>query len=452
MAKIERQKAVELSPQVRNKNFEEVSCGFTYESAMVEASRCLNCKNHPCVDGCPVNVAIPEFIAMVREGEIDKAYEIITKTSNLPSICGRVCPQENQCEKHCIRGKMEGAVAIGGLERFVADNRSKEKKQNSVINKNGKKVAIIGSGPSSLTCGADLAKAGFDVTIFEAFHKLGGVLLYGIPEFRLPKKLVQEEIDNLINLGVNVELNTVIGKTVFMEELINEYDAIYIGSGAGLPSFLNIEGENLRGVFSANEYLTRVNLMGAYKENSDTPIYRAKKAVVVGGGNVAMDGARTAKRLGASVTVVYRRSMTELPARREEVIHAQEEGVEFNLLVNPVKILGENGKVVGIECVKMMLGEEDESGRRSPVEIKDSNFIIPCDMVIVAVGTSPNPILTSSFDKLKLGKKGTIIVDESGMTSVENVYAGGDAVTGAATVILAMGAGKKAAKSIMERL
>lgn len=452
MAKIERQKMAEVDPQIRNKNFEEVSKGLTKESAEIEANRCLNCKSRPCVGGCPVKVKIPDFIALVKEGKIDEAYDKITETNNLPSICGRVCPQESQCEKYCVRAKMEGAVSIGALERYVADNRNKNREIKKIENFANKKVAIIGSGPSAISCAGDLKKAGFDVTIFEAFHKLGGVLEYGIPEFRLPKKLVEEEIDTVLSLGVKVELNTVIGKTITMEDLLKTYDAIYIGSGAGLPSFLNIEGETLRGVYSANEYLTRVNLMRAYLPYADTPMPKSKKAVIVGGGNVAMDGARTAKRLGAETTIVYRRSMAEMPARKEEVRHAEEEGITFQMLTNPVKVVGENGQVTGICCVKMQLGEPDSSGRRSPIEIKGSEFIIPCDMVIVAVGTSPNPIITSSFDKLETGKHGTLVVDDFGMTSVENVYAGGDAVTGAATVILAMGAGKNAAKSIMEKL
>lgn len=451
--RLERNHMREQAPCERAKNFKEVCTGFDEKTAVIEAQRCLNCKTRPCVAGCPVNVKIPDFITLVKEGKFEEAAQKILETNNLPAICGRVCPQESQCEKYCVRNKLEGAVSIGGLERFVADYHLNNKKETKTeIKKNGKHVAVVGSGPSGLTCAADLEKAGFDVTVFEAFHKAGGVLVYGIPEFRLPKDLVQKEIDEVKDLGVNFELDTVIGKTYLMEDLLENFDAVYIGSGAGLPSFLGIEGESLVGVFSANEYLTRVNLMKAYLPGSDTPLPRSKKCVVVGGGNVAMDGARTALRMGAETTIVYRRGRDEMPARAEEIRHAEEEGINFALLTNPVRILGENGKVTGIECVKMALGEPDESGRRRPEEIKGSNFVIDCDMVIIAVGTSPNPIITSSFKALQTGRKGTLIIDDKGETSVENVYAGGDAVTGAATVILAMGAGKLAAKSIIEKL
>lgn len=453
MARIERQHMQEQEPLVRAKNFKEVCNGFTDEVAKIEASRCLNCKNAPCVKGCPVNVQIPDFIKLIKEGEFEKAGLKILETNSLPSICGRVCPQEIQCEEHCIRAKMEGAVSIGGLERFVADKILQNSHVESVKEFNGKKVAVIGGGPSSLTCAVDLKKEGFDVTIFEAFHKLGGVLVYGIPEFRLPKEdIVQKEIDNVLKLGVKVKLNTVIGKTITMEELIEEFDAVYIGSGAGLPMFLGIEGETLRGVFSANEYLTRVNLMQAYKDNSKTPIKRASEIIVVGGGNVAVDAARTALRLGGNVTMVYRRSKEEMPARAEEIRHAEEEGVKIQILTAPLKIVGENGQVMSMSCEKMMLGEVDSSGRRSPIRIENSEFEIPCDMVIVAVGTSPNPIIKDSFKQLATAKKGVIIVDQNNMTNIDGVYAGGDAVTGSATVILAMGAGRNAAKNIIEKL
>lgn len=450
----DRQKMQEQEPDVRAKNFEEVSGGFDEETAIFEAERCLQCKNAPCVQGCPVNVKIPEFIALLKEKKYAEAGAKINETNSLPSVCGRVCPQENQCEARCVRAKMEGPISIGGLERFVGDMMLQSHSQPEVPAQNGKKAAIVGGGPSGLTCASELRKAGFDVTIYEAFHKLGGVLVYGIPEFRLPKDdVVQKEIDKVLALGVKVELNTVIGKTITMEELIEENDAVFIGSGAGLPRFLGIEGEALRGVYSANEYLTRVNLMKAYKSNSSTPLPKAKNTVVVGGGNVAMDGARTALRLGSEVTIVYRRSKNEMPARAEEARHAEEEGVIFHNLANPVKVLGEEGKVVGIECVEMKLGEPDDSGRRRPIPIEGSNFIIPCDTVIVAVGTSPNPIITGSFKELSTTKRGTLVVEEeTNQTSVENVYAGGDAVTGAATVILAMGAGRKAAHSIIDKI
>ena len=453
MARIERQHMVEQQPNDRNKNFKEVCSGFTDETAMIEASRCLNCKTAPCVSGCPVNVQIPQFITLIKEGKFIEAGQTVLNNNSLGSICGRVCPQEIQCEGKCIRAKMEGAVSIGGLERFVADKMLDNGDVKEVTASNGKSVAVVGSGPSSLACATDLKKAGFDVTIYEAFHKLGGVLVYGIPEFRLPKDdIVQKEIDNVLKLGVKVKLNTVIGKTIMMEELLEENEAVYIGTGAGLPYFLGIEGENLRGVYSANEYLTRVNLMQAYKEGSATPIPRPTNCVVVGGGNVAMDGARTALRLGANVTVVYRRGMEEMPARGEEVRHAEEEGIKFQILTNPIKLVGDGGAVTHMIAERMALGEADASGRRSPVAIPNSQFEIPCDMAIIAVGTSPNPIITGSMKSLQTNRRGTLIVDENNMTTVEDVYAGGDAVTGAATVILAMGAGRNSAKAIIEKL
>lgn len=453
MEKIERQKPLEVSPKERIKSFGEVSKGFTKELAMIEAKRCLGCKNAPCIKGCPVSVNIPGFIKEIINGNIDGAIDKIKENSNLPSICGRVCPQELQCESKCLRGKIDKPVAIGLLERFVGDSALENSKQEKEFKSNGKKVAIVGSGPAGLACATDLAKEGVEVTIFEAFHKAGGVLVYGIPEFRLPKSLVQKEIDNLLKLGVKLELNTVIGKTITMEELLDEFDAVFIGSGAGLPVFLNIEGENLNGVYSANEYLTRVNLMGAYKENSKTPIMKGKEVVVVGAGNVAMDSARTARRMGANVKLVYRRTEAEMPARNEEIAHAKEEGIEFHLLTNPVKINGKDGYVNSMTCVKMMLGEKDKSGRQSPVQIENSEFKLDCDMVIVAVGTRPNPMLSASFSSLETAPKGTLVVNEEDLrTTVSRVYAGGDAVTGSATVIKAMGAGKLASKSILKLL
>lgn len=445
-------------PNVRNKNFKEVALGYTKEQAMDEAARCLNCKNKPCVTGCPVQIDIPAFIQQVAAGDFDAAYEIISKSSALPAVCGRVCPQESQCEGKCVRGIKGEPVAIGRLERFVADYHNENSKEKPVKpESNGHKVAIIGSGPSGLTCAGDLAKKGYDVTIFEALHLAGGVLVYGIPEFRLPKAIVQKEIDGLKDLGVKVETNMVIGKVLSIDELIEEYgfEAVFIGSGAGLPRFMNIPGENLKGVYSANEFLTRVNLMKAYKDNADTPIMKAKKVAVVGGGNVAMDAARSAKRLGAEeVYIVYRRSEEELPARKEEVEHAKEEGIIFKLLTNPVEILPNDEKFVGgIRCLEMELGEPDASGRRRPVEKEGSEFEIPVDCVIMSIGTSPNPLIKSTTKGLETQKWGGIIVnEETGLTSREGVYAGGDAVTGAATVILAMGAGKTAAKSIDEYL
>lgn len=452
MAKIERQHQQELNPNIRAKNFEEVACGFTMEQAKIEASRCLNCKTAPCVKGCPVSVQIPQFIQALKNEDIESANDIIKQTNNLPGVCGRVCPQESQCESFCIRNKMEGAVSIGTLERFVADNAKGNKFQKT--NYSGKKAAVIGSGPAGLTCAADLAAKGVDVTVFEAFHKAGGVLVYGIPEFRLPKKLVQKEIDALKELGVKIQLNTIIGKTIFMEELLKEFDAVFIGTGAGLPRFMNIPGENYNGVYSANEYLTRTNLMKAYKSDSTTPIYIGKTVAVLGAGNVAMDSARTALRLGAKkVRIIYRRSKKEMPARLEEIRHAEEEGIELMLLTNPIEILGENGTVKGLRCIKMELGEPDQSGRRRPVAIKGSEFDIETDLVIVAIGTSPNPLLKSSCQNLQTSNRGTIIVNEETMeTSIDGVYAGGDAVTGAATVILAMGAGKTAAKYMLQKL
>lgn len=456
MANTERNIPVEQNPKERAKNFKEVSLGFDCDTALCEAERCLNCKNPKCKGSCPVGVDIPAFIQKIKERDFLGAAQIIKLSSNLPAICGRVCPQESQCEAQCIRGtseKLGGAVAIGALERFVADYSLTHKTKVEKPIFNGKKVAVIGSGPAGLTCAADLAKAGCKVTVYEAFHKAGGVLVYGIPEFRLPKTLVQAEIDTLSELGVEIVLNVVIGKTIMLSELLEENDAVFIGTGAGLPMFMKIPGENLNGVYSANEYLTRVNLMKAYDKNSPTPIVVAKKVVVVGAGNVAMDAARTALRLGAEeVHVVYRRSRAEMPARAEEIRHAEEEGIIFDLLTNPVEILGEKS-VKGIKCVKMELGEPDKTGRRRPVEIKGSEFIIDADQVIMSLGTSPNPLLKKSTPDLETTPKGTIVVNQETLeTSISNVYAGGDAVTGAATVILAMGAGKKAASAILERL
>ena len=451
-------------PLVRARNFEEVALGYTEETALMEAVRCLNCKNMPCVEGCPVNIHIPAFIEKVKDGDFEAAYEIITKSSSLPAVCGRVCPQENQCEKRCVRGIKGEAVAIGRLERFVADWHNEHSTVLPTLpEQNGHKVAVVGSGPSGLTCAGDLAKRGYKVTVFEALHLAGGVLVYGIPEFRLPKAIVQKEIDTLKALGVEIETNVVIGKTITVDELFDMgYAAVFIGSGAGLPNFMGIEGESLKGVYSANEFLTRSNLMKAYREGSNTPIMKAKKVAVVGGGNVAMDAARTALRLGADkVYIVYRRSLNELPARREEVEHAMEEGVEFLLLNNPTKILGynnpddrrdpKNGSVCGMECIKMELGEPDERGRRSPTAVPDSEFTMDVDCVIMSIGTSPNPLIKSTTEGLEVNRRGGIIVeDQTGKTSRDAVYAGGDAVTGAATVILAMGAGKTAAKAIDE--
>lgn len=447
----------EQDPNVRNKNFLEVSMGYTEEMAMEEASRCLNCKHKPCVSGCPVNVRIPEFVAKVAEGKFEEAYEIITSTNSLPAISGRVCPQENQCEGKCVRGIKGESVSIGRLERFCADYHMKHSDAKAVKpQSNGKKVAVIGAGPSGLTCAGDLAKKGYEVTVFEAFHTAGGVLVYGIPEFRLPKAIVKKEVENLQDLGVEVKTNMVIGRVLSVDELFEMgYKAIFIGSGAGLPSFMGIEGEDLIGVYSANEYLTRTNLMKAYLEDYDTPIIKSKSVAVVGGGNVAMDAARCAKRLGAeNVYIVYRRGMEEMPARKEEVHHAMEEGIIFKNLNNPVKILGdENGRVRAMECIEMELGEPDASGRRKPIAKEGSNFELPVDTVIMSIGTSPNPLIRSTTPGLDTNKRGCLVVNEDTMqTTREGVYAGGDAVTGAATVILAMGAGKQAAKSIDEYL
>ena len=443
------------APEVRNKNFLEVALGYTEEQALDEAQRCLNCKNKPCVSGCPVNIAIPEFIAKVAQGDFEGAYQVITLQSSLPAVCGRVCPQETQCESKCVRGIKGEPVAIGRLERFVADWHNQHVTEAPVKPaSNGHKVAVVGSGPSGLTCAGDLAKKGYEVTVFEALHTAGGVLVYGIPEFRLPKDIVQKEIDTLKALGVNVETNMVIGRVLSIDELLEQgYEAVFIGSGAGLPRFMNIPGENLKGVYSANEFLTRVNLMKAYQPGSDTPIEHAERVAVVGGGNVAMDAARCAKRLGAEdVFIVYRRSEKELPARAEEVEHAKEEGIVFHLLNNPTKILGDDkGFVKGMECIRMELGEPDASGRRRPVEMPGSEFVLDVDCVIMAIGTSPNPLIKSTTEGLETQKWGGIIVEEAtGLTSREGVYAGGDAVTGAATVILAMGAGKTAASAIDE--
>ena len=445
----------EQEPKVRATNFEEVCYGYNEEEAVAEASRCLNCKNAQCMKGCPVSINIPAFIAQVKERNFEEAYHIISESSALPAVCGRVCPQESQCEGKCIRGIKGEAVSIGKLERFVADwARENNIKPQGAAEKNGHKVAVIGSGPAGLTCAGDLAKLGYDVTIFEALHEAGGVLVYGIPEFRLPKsKVLAAEVENVKSLGVKMETNVIIGRSVTIDELMEKegFEAVFIGSGAGLPRFMGIPGEQAKGVFSANEFLTRNNLMKAFKEGYDTPIARGKKVVVVGGGNVAMDAARTALRLGAEVHIVYRRSEAELPARVEEVHHAKEEGVIFDLLQNPTEILvDDEGCVKGIRIIKMELGEPDESGRRSPVEIPGSEYEIEADTVIMSLGTSPNPLISSTTKGLDVNRRGCIICEDDGATSKEAVYAGGDAVTGAATVILAMGAGKAAAKGIHE--
>ena len=448
----------EQAPDVRNKNFDEVCLGYNAEEAQEEATRCLNCKNAKCVQGCPVSINIPEFIHNVKEGNFEEAYKVIGKSSALPAVCGRVCPQETQCEGQCIRGIKGEAISIGKLERFVADwARENNVSPEMPTEKKGKKVAVIGSGPSGLTCAGDLAKMGYEVTIFEALHEPGGVLVYGIPEFRLPKKtVVASEVENVKKLGVKIETNVVIGKSMTIDQLLNEegFDAVFIGSGAGLPRFMGIPGENANEVFSANEYLTRSNLMKAFREDYDTPIAKFKKVAVVGGGNVAMDAARTALRLGAEVHIVYRRSEEELPARAEEVHHAKEEGIIFDLLTNPTEVLTDDkGNVTGIKCVKMELGEPDASGRRKPVEVPDSEFVMDLDAVIMSLGTSPNPLISSTTKGLEINKRKCIVAEEAnGQTSKEGVYAGGDAVTGAATVILAMGAGKAAAKGIDEYL
>ena len=452
-------------PKVRAHNFDEVALGYDEATAVAEASRCLNCKNQPCVSGCPVNIHIPDFLKQVREGNFEEAYKIITQTSSLPAVCGRVCPQESQCECKCTLGIKFEPVGIGRVERFVADYHNAHSTEPAKAPaSNGHKVAVVGSGPSGLTCAGDLAKKGYKVTVYEALHKAGGVLVYGIPEFRLPKSIVAKEVETLKELGVDVETNIVIGKTLTVDELFEMgYEAVFIGSGAGLPNFMNIPGEALKGVYSANEFLTRSNLMKSYLDDPVTPIMKGGKVAVVGGGNVAMDAARTALRLGAEkVYIVYRRSMTELPARKEEVEHAQEEGIEFLLLHNPVEILGynnpdnprdeRNGFVTGMKCIKMELGEPDEKGRRRPVPIEGSEFTIDVDTVIMAIGTSPNPLIKNTTDGLEVNKRGGIIVNEDGLTSRSGVYAGGDAVTGAATVISAMGAGKLAARSIDEAL
>ena len=447
----------EQEPLVRNKNFDEVALGYTEEIAIDEAKRCLNCRQHPCVSGCPVNVRIPEFIAKVAEGEFEEAYKIITSTNSLPAVCGRVCPQEHQCEGKCVRGIKGESVGIGRLERFVADWHAAHADPNAKVEKpvsNGHRVAVVGSGPAGLTCAGDLARMGYEVTVYELFHKAGGVLVYGIPEFRLPKAIVAREVAALEEMGVKIVTDAVIGRAISIDELLTEegFEAVFLGSGAGLPRFLGIPGENLLGVYSANEFLTRINLMKAYREDYDTSIKHHKCVAVVGAGNVAMDAARCAKRLGAEhVYVVYRRGMEEVPARKEEVHHAQEEEVEFKLLTNPVRVIGdEKGYVTGIECIKMELGEPDEKGRRRPMPVEGSNFVLEVDAMIDALGTSPNPLLRMTTPGLEADKHGCLIADEKGKTTHEGVFAGGDAVTGAATVILAMGAGKTAATAIDE--
>ncbi len=441
------------APDVRSRNFNEVALGYTPELAAAEAQRCLNCKHMPCVAGCPVGIQIPRFIEKIRQNDLEGAYAVLAASSSLPAVCGRVCPQENQCEKLCVRGIKGEPVGIGRLERFVADHHNQTARTKPApAAPNGHKVAVVGSGPSGLTCAGDLARMGYAVTVFEALHTPGGVLVYGIPEFRLPKAIVAGEIEGLQAMGVTVETNAVIGKTLAVDELFADgFEAVYIATGAGLPRFMNIPGENLKGVYSANEFLTRVNLMKAYRPDSDTPIQHPARVAVVGGGNVAMDAARCAKRLGAEVTVVYRRSMAEMPARREEVEHAEEEGIAFKVLCNPTAIVGDEHKnVTGITCVEMELGEPDASGRRRPVEKPDSAFTLAADCVIMAIGTSPNPLIRTTTAGLETDKRGCIVADDEGRTSRPGVFAGGDAVSGAATVILAMGAGKKAAKAIDE--
>ena len=450
-------------PIERGHNFKEVALGYTEEIALDEAERCLNCRNPKCVEGCPVNIHIPEFITKIKEKDYEGAYNVISLSSSLPAVCGRVCPQETQCESKCVRGIKGEPVGIGRLERFVADYHLAHDHEVEKPASNGHRVAVVGSGPSGLTCAGDLAKKGYEVTIFEALHTAGGVLVYGIPEFRLPKSIVSKEVENLKKLGVTVDTNVVIGKSITVDELLEEYEAVYIGSGAGLPSFMNIPGESLNGVYSSNEFLTRSNLMKAYENDPVTPIMKGGKVAIVGGGNVAMDAARTALRLGAEkVYVIYRRSLEELPARKEEVEHAMEEGIDFRLLNNPVEILGyhnpddprdpKNNFVTGIKCIKMELGEPDASGRRRPIEIPGSEFELEVDTVVISIGTTPNPLIKSTTSGLEVTKKGGIIVDDGGKTTKDKVYAGGDAVTGAATVISAMGAGKLAAKSIDEYL
>ena len=444
----------EQAPDIRNKNFDEVALGYTPEMAIEEAKRCLNCKKPMCVAGCPVNVKIPEFIALVAEGKFEEAYLKIKETSSLPAVCGRVCPQERQCESKCVRGIKGEPVAIGRLERFCADYHMKHGTQaEEKIEKNGHKVAVVGAGPAGLTCAGDLAHLGYDVTVFEAFHVAGGVLMYGIPEFRLPKEIVSKEVEGLKKLGVTIETNTVVGQAISIDDLMEDegFEAVFIGTGAGLPSFMNIPGEGLIGVYSANEFLTRINLMKAYRDDYATPIKRHTSVAVIGGGNVAMDAARCAKRLGAQVYIVYRRGKEELPARVEEIHHAEEEGIVFKLLSNPKEILSdENGNVRAIRCVEMALGEPDASGRRRPVEKPDSDFLLEVDSVIMALGTSPNPLIKNTTEGLLVNERGCIVANDLGKTSKEGVYAGGDAVTGAATVILAMGAGKQAASAIDE--
>ena len=444
----------EQEPQIRARNFKEVTLGYTKEMAMEEAQRCLNCKNKPCVGGCPVGVRIPEFVAEIAQGNFENAYDIIKTTNGLPAVCGRVCPQENQCEGKCVRGIKGEPVGIGRLERFAADYMlSQTPKSVDIPKSNGHKVAVVGAGPSGLTCAGDLARLGYKVTVFEAFHTAGGVLMYGIPEFRLPKAIVQKEVDALKSLGVEIMTNMVIGKVLSIDELMEMgYEAVFVGSGAGLPRFMGIEGEALIGVCSANEYLTRINLMKGYLDEYDTPVIKSKAVAVVGGGNVAMDAARSAMRMGAEkVYIVYRRSEAEMPARLEEVHHAKEEGIEFLTLNNPVKIIpDENGRVKAMECIKMELGEPDESGRRSPIAVEGSNYELPVDTVVMSIGTSPNPLIRTTTHGLEANKRGCLVVNEDMLTTREGVYAGGDAVTGAATVILAMGAGKTAAKSIDE--
>ncbi|MBQ7952552.1 MAG: NADPH-dependent glutamate synthase [Alistipes sp.] len=454
--KIPRVPVREQDPAVRATNFQEVCLGYSLEEATLEASRCLNCKNPRCIAACPVGIQIPSFIEALKSGDVKGAAEIIAKDSSLPSICGRVCPQESQCEGSCILGIKGESVAIGKLERYVGDWRLNNPQPTELPAKNGRRVAIVGSGPAGLACASDLAKLGYEVTVFEALHEIGGVLVYGIPEFRLPKKgVVAKEIESVRSLGVKFETDVIVGRTVTIDSLMDEegFDAVFIGSGAGLPRFMGIEGENLNGVLSANEFLTRANLMRAYDEEYDTPIYVGKRVVVVGGGNVAMDAVRTAKRLGAEATIVYRRSEAELPARVEEVHHAKEEGIEFRMLTNPTHVIGdEKGWVKGINCLKMELGEPDASGRRSPIEVAGSDFEIECDVVIMALGTSPNPLIAATTDNLETSRRGCIVADEAGRTTRPGVFAGGDAVTGAATVILAMGAGRKAAAAIDEYL
>lgn len=442
-------------PEGRITNFDEVATGYTMEMALEEAERCLHCKHKPCVSGCPVNVNIPDFIEKVKEEDFEGAYRIISMTSSLPAVCGRVCPQESQCEKFCVRGIRNEPVGIGRLERFVADwhrENSTAKAEKPVSN--GRKVAVVGAGPAGLTAAGDLARAGYQVTVFEALHVAGGVLMYGIPEFRLPKAIVQKEIETLKDLGVEIVTNFVVGRSDTIDALMEDgYEAVFVGSGAGLPNFMNLPGENLKGVYSANEFLTRINLMKAYKEGSSSPIQHPAKAVVVGGGNVAMDAARCARRLGAEVHIVYRRSLEELPARKEEVEHAMEEGIIFDLLCNPVEILGDDqGWIRAVKCIRMELGEPDASGRRRPVPMEGSEFVLDADCLIMAIGTSPNPLIRSTTEGLEVNRKGCLVVDDHEQTSREGVYAGGDAVTGAATVISAMGAGKKAAAAIDEYL